>query len=78
METPEPETDFISKKKKLNWNTLLLSINLAVVGFAAKEGWQELGRIHDAVLGFNFQITELRTKVVALSLDFEKWKDRHP
>lgn len=74
-------------EKQLTINTVLttvIGIMLAVFGFISVEAYKEIRATHDAVLGmvprslYDVQMTELRTRLTALELDWLKWKDKHP
>lgn len=70
--------------KKLNWNTVLLTVCMTLGGFAAKEMYTELKATHDAVLSmvprsvYDVQMSELRTRLAAVEVDIQKMKDKHP
>ncbi len=66
------------RKTSMNWNTLLLTANLAVLGWGGQKLFEEVRITHDAVVGLNYQYLELKTRLSALELDWQKYKDRHP
>ncbi len=86
---PEYDTDRITKSRRnVNWNTILIGIAIAMGG----ESYREMRMIHDAVLGQNYQISDLRNRqtatdvnvaalkieMSALQLDLAKWKEHRP
>ena len=68
----------MATERKVNWNTILLTVNLGLVGYFGRKADVKLDETHDAVVNHSVQITELRTRVVALEIDWQKWKEKHP
>ena len=68
----------MASERKVNWNTILLTVNLGLVGYFGRKADVKLDETHEAVVSHGVQITELRARVVALEMDWQKYKDRHP
>lgn len=67
----------------LNLNSALLAIVIALTGWMGKETYSEIRNTHDLVLTmvpraeFLVSITELRTRLTSLEIDFTKYKEDH-
>lgn len=71
-------------RDKLNWNTILLTAGFGLFAFLGKELYSEVRKTHDTVIEmrskmvsreeFVVEITTLRTRVVAIEMDMERFK----
>ena len=68
----------MASERKMNWNTILISAAIAFGGWGGKEIYTEIRVTHDAVIGQNYQIVDLRARMTALEMDWQKWKEKHP
>ena len=73
------------QKKRVNWNTLFLTVGFSVLGFISRQVYYDVRETRDAVLvmkaqmvprgEFDVQVSEIRTRLAAVELDIQKLKD---
>ena len=74
--------------KKVNFNTLLITLGFSLLGWGAHELYSEMRHIHDEVLviktdmvhrqEFDVQITDLRSRVSSIELQIQQIRKNNP
>lgn len=67
--------------KQLTLNTVLtviIGIMVALLGWMGKETFAELRTMHDSLIRYEMNITDLKIRMAALELDWKTFKERHP
>lgn len=73
--------------KKLNWNTLLITLGFSAMGYVGNELYHEVRTTHDAVLiikmqmvshsEFDLQISDVRSRLTSVEVEIQKLKEQH-
>jgi sensor domain CHASE-containing protein len=78
----------MANNKKVNWNTLILTVGFTFVGWIGKESYAEMRITHDAVLviksqmvshsEFDLQISDVRSRLSSVEVEIQKLKEHRP